>query len=61
MTGGPSLGGYKLVYYRDERSRAVKGTIYLETCTDIRPVRGREEREGEGEKGREEREGKECF
>lgn len=49
------------MYYRDERSRAVKGTIYLETCTDIRPVRGREEREGEGEKGREEREGKECF
>ncbi|XP_019862702.1 PREDICTED: dedicator of cytokinesis protein 10-like, partial [Amphimedon queenslandica] len=37
LRGGPSAGGYRLVYYRDERSSAAKGTIHLEACTDIRP------------------------
>lgn len=39
LKGGPRYGGgYTLVYYRDGKSSSVKGTINLETCTDIRPV-----------------------
>ena len=41
LRGGPTHGGYSLVQCKDKNS-AVKGKINLETCTDIKRVRRRE-------------------